>query len=88
MTSAVKGLAVAPLIALYSFGLEWSSLEQTANWAAKQSEAMPQSGPGEFLDVGRGHAVDNSQNSIRCVPAAIKRRDAERYSKPFRGHRS
>jgi hypothetical protein len=67
MISVVKRLAVTLLIALYSFVLVWSTLERTASWAAKQSEAMSRSSSDGSVTVGRGHAVDKNHQSNRRI---------------------
>ena len=67
MISDVKRLAVTLLIALYSFVLVWSTLERTASWAAKQSEAMARPGSGDSVTVGKGHAVDKNHQSNRRI---------------------
>jgi hypothetical protein len=67
MISDVKRLAVTLLIALYSFVLVWSTLERTASWAAKQSEAMARPGTSDSLTVGKGHPVDKNHQSNRRI---------------------
>jgi len=67
MISAVKKLAVTLLIVLYSFVLVWNTLERTASWAAKQSEAMARSGSGDSVTVGKGHTVDKNRQSNRRI---------------------
>jgi hypothetical protein len=67
MLFAVKRLAVTLLIALYSFVLVWSTLERTASWAAKQSEAMARPGSADSVTVGKGHAVDKNHQSNRRI---------------------
>jgi hypothetical protein len=67
MISVVKRPAVTLLIALYSFVLVWSTLERTASWAAKQSEAMSRSTSGDSMTVGKGHAVDKNHQSNRRI---------------------
>lgn len=67
MISAVKKLAVTLLMVLYSSVLVWNTLERTASWAAKQSEAMARSGSGDSVTVGKGHAVDKNHQSNRRI---------------------
>lgn len=67
MISAVKRLAVTLLIALYSFVLVWSTLERTASWAAKQSEAMSRTDSGDSITVGKSHTVDKNHQSNRRI---------------------
>jgi hypothetical protein len=67
MISGVKRLAVTLLIALYSIVLVWSTLERTASWAAKQSEAIARPGSGDSVTVGKGHAVDKNHQSNRRI---------------------
>jgi len=62
---AVKRLAVTLLIALYSFVLVWSTLERTASWAAKQSEAMARPGLAASVMVGKSHTGDKGHQSNR-----------------------
>jgi hypothetical protein len=67
MISGVKRLAVTLLIALYSFVLAWSTVERTASWAAKQSEAMARPDAGDSVTVGKGHAADKKHDSNRRI---------------------
>lgn len=67
MISDVKRLAVTLLIVLYSFVLVWNTLERTASWAAKQSEAMARPGSGDSVTVGKGHLVEKNHQSNRRI---------------------
>jgi hypothetical protein len=67
MLSGVKRFAVTLLIVLYSFVLAWSTVERTASWAAKQSEAMARPDTGDSVNVGKGHAAEKKHDSNRRI---------------------